>query len=376
MSVHCRDGIYSVHYLDNTGKQRSKSCGKGDEGKRKAEALNEQIKAAKQARKEAERASLFTQEPVIPFPVPEQKNENLPLDNKPVITFGQMVKEFLADSKIKGSTEDHRRDIAYVSAKLFLPHFGKDTPIREITYADIVDFMAKICEEPSRNGRQRSVITINQYGHFLKAFFNYAVDLEYIDKSPMRRWKPMKTPPTERKLTPEDLQKIKDNAAPHLKWALEVEYNLGLRTGPSELLSLQWENIDFEKKEVRVYGRKTKKYRTIPIRASKFAEFLEHLKERKQQARTPYVVEYEGCPVKSLKRSFNKAVERAGITYPVRMYDVRHLFATTLISKGATIGAVSKLMGHSRTSTTVNVYYHASREETEKAMEKLPTLKS
>lgn len=33
-----------------------------------------------------------------------------------------------------------------------------------------------------------------------------------------------------------------------------------------------------------------------------------------------------------------------------------------------------KLMGHSRTSTTVNVYCHASRDETEKAMQKLPTL--
>jgi len=113
-------------------------------------------------------------------------------------------------------------------------------------------------------------------------------------------------------------------------------------------------------------------YGTIPI---KDQIFLEEMRERRDIVYTPYVVEYDGKPVKSLKRSFNKAVELAKLPYQVRMYDVRHLFATMLLGNGATIGAVSALLGHSRTSTTVNVYYHATKTETVNAIDKLPALK-
>ena len=80
-------------------------------------------------------------------------------------------------------------------------------------------------------------------------------------------------------------------------------------------------------------------------------------------AASPYVIEYNGKQVKSLKRSFNRVVELAQLPYPVHMYDVRHLFATMLLSNGATIGAVSALLGHSSTATTLNVYYHTTKHE-------------
>ena len=40
------------------------------------------------------------------------------------------------------------------------------------------------------------------------------------------------------------------------------------------------------------------------------------------------------------------------------MYDLRHLFATTLLNKGADLAAVSKLMGHSTVKLTADTYYH------------------
>ena len=56
------------------------------------------------------------------------------------------------------------------------------------------------------------------------------------------------------------------------------------------------------------------------------------------------------------------------------MYDLRHLFATSLLNAGASIGSVSRLMGHARISTTVNVYYQVKQEELERAMSILPKL--
>ncbi|MCR5813532.1 MAG: tyrosine-type recombinase/integrase [Desulfovibrio sp.] len=86
------------------------------------------------------------------------------------------------------------------------------------------------------------------------------------------------------------------------------------------------------------------------------------------------MVEYEGKPVKSVKRAFDRACERAGITYPVRMYDLRHLFATMMLNAGADLAAVSKLMGHSRVSTTANSYYESRSEEMKKAVSLLPKM--
>lgn len=371
MSVHCRNGIWNVIFTDLAGKRTQKSFGRGEEGKRLAEECDTLIKERKQAYREAARNSEITASTAAQASMPEPKIEYAPRDDKPAITFGQLVKEYLAHSQVNGSGKNHLDSVAYVAERLYFPHFGKDKLIRLITYSDILEFMTKIENGDSRNGRKRSTITTNQYGHFLRAFFRYAVDMGYLDKNPMGRWRPKKTPPKEVKLTLEGLQLIMANAVPHLKWALEVEYHFGLRSGQSELLSLKWEDVDLDKGEVRIYAPKTKTYRTIPISDG---VFLEKLRERREMAVTPYVVEYNGKQVRSLKRSFNRAVEAAKLPYPVRMYDVRHLFATMMLGNGATIGAVSALLGHSRTSTTVNVYYHATKAETINAIDKLPSL--
>lgn len=371
MSVHPRNGIYSVHWRDNSGAQRQQSFGRGEEARKKAYEMDELIKKQKEANKEIYRNAEVMTSSVSPPSIPEQINPDRTLEEQPAISFGELVSEFLAHSQVNGSTYDHRRSIAYVAEKLYYPHFGKATPINQITYGDILELMTKVENEASQHGKKRSQVTINKYGHFLKAFFRYAVDLGYLDKNPMSRWKPKKIAPKQFKLTLEDFQKIMVNAAPHLKWALEVEYHLGLRSGQSELLSLKWDDIDLNIGEAHIYASKTKTYRTIPINDEKF---LDRLRERRDMAVSEYVVEYEGKPVKCLKRSFNRAVKLANIPYPVRMYDVRHLFATTLIGNGATIGAVSALLGHSRTSTTVNVYYHTTKNETFDAIGKLPAL--
>lgn len=87
-----------------------------------------------------------------------------------------------------------------------------------------------------------------------------------------------------------------------------------------------------------------------------------------------HIVEYKGKPVTTIRKSFNNACDLAGITVPVRMYDLRHLFATTMLANGADLAAVSKLMGHSTVKMTADVYYHYMEGEKERAVSKLPSL--
>lgn len=350
MSVHQHnDGRWIVVYRDTDGKRHDKSFGRGEE---------------------AHSATLAFDNKMRPV-VAGQPCVIQSLEHAHPITFGELVREFIRHSRSHGSTEEHLYSLACVARAIFFPFIGRDKPVTGIDYGrDILPLLNSMAEQPTRNGKPRSLTTVNKYGHFLAAFFNYAVERGYLPASPMRLWRKHQLRKKQIDLTLEDAQKIMAHAAPHLRWAMEVCFNLGTRSGESELLSLTWDDVDFEGKVVHVYGRKTKTDRFVPVSDA----FLARLREMKAKARTGHIVEFRGRPISMIRNAFRQAVRKAGISYPVRMYDLRHLFATTLLDAGAPIGAVSRLMGHSRISTTVNVYYQPRQEEMKRAIDSLPPL--
>jgi integrase len=59
----------------------------------------------------------------------------------------------------------------------------------------------------------------------------------------------------------------------------------------------------------------------------------------------------------TVSRSFRKAVRRAKVK-PGRLHDLRHTFATLALTAGVPVIIVSRALGHSQPSTTLNVYGH------------------
>lgn len=354
MSVNQKsDGRWNVVYFEN-GKRHDKSFPRGEEGLKAAQEFDAYWRKIREAEK-AQKSQDVQNQPKSPS----------------LITFGELAREFIQHSKSHGSTENHLKTMAYAIRARFYPFLGKDTPVRDIDYGrHILPLLTQLMQEKNPAGQPLSKVTINHYGHLLSALFNYAVDRDYITKNPMKLWRKIPVAKKNVQLTIEDFRKIWACAPDHIKWAMEVCFNLGVRSGESELLSLKWSDVDFDRNEILVYGRKTKTYRTIPIREDFKARLLEHM----AQARTEYIVEFRGRPLKKIRKAFQNAVKKAGITYPVRMYDVRHLFATTLLDRGTPVSSVSLMMGHSRMSTTVNVYCHTPLSETRKAIGNLPSL--
>lgn len=56
-------------------------------------------------------------------------------------------------------------------------------------------------------------------------------------------------------------------------------------------------------------------------------------------------------------REFQKAVRRAGVR-PGRLHDLRHTFASLALTAGVPVTIVSRALGHSQPSTTLNIYSH------------------
>lgn len=61
-------------------------------------------------------------------------------------------------------------------------------------------------------------------------------------------------------------------------------------------------------------------------------------------------------------RVWKPSLQRAGLPVALRFHDLRHSYATWLVSDGVPINDVAKVMGHEQTSTTLNRYTHSTAE--------------
>ncbi|GIW47440.1 MAG: hypothetical protein KatS3mg078_1317 [Deltaproteobacteria bacterium] len=102
---------------------------------------------------------------------------------------------------------------------------------------------------------------------------------------------------------------------------------------------------------------KTKRTRRIPINQTLRTLLLE---QRLKSGGSEYVFLSEvGKPYKfhdSLKGAFERACKKAGIQ-GLRFHDLRHTAATRMIEAGASIVAVSRILGHSDIKMTMR-YSH------------------
>ena len=346
MSVHqTYDGRWICVYKGPDSKRHDKSFGRGPDAEAGAKAFDEAMRSRE----------------IVP--VVEQPTG-------PILR--QAVDAYLDHLRAQGKSQSHISNVQYMANSLLYPYFGSLMPLAMITYANgIVPFINHLRATPIKvTGKVRSQVTINRYCCFLRTIFNHAKANMLMDSNPMDQWHKSKEPPRQFQITMEDVAKIMEHADKHVRWAIEVCFNLGVRSGESELLSLRWIDVDWEKQQVRVYGRKTKTYRVIPVKES----FLNRLREVRATSQTEYIIEFRGRPVNRIQKAFRKACERAGIKYPARMYDLRHMFATYMLSNGADLAAVSKLLGHSSVVMTANVYYQYLEGEKERAVALLPDI--
>lgn len=176
---------------------------------------------------------------------------------------------------------------------------------------------------------------------------------------------------------------------------LLILLNLGLRSG--EILALEWNDIDFNKKVISIsktvqcgirdfekkgntvmYSRIKKSTKTKSgTRILKLNDtVIFYLKELKEyDKRHDISSQYVCCTCdgkisshRNLQKSLDNIVKRTSISKRVTLHTLRHTFGSTLIRNGIGIEVISKLMGHSNITITYNKYIHAIQEEEAKAM--------
>lgn len=261
----------------------------------------------------------------------------------------------------------------------------------KLTPRHIQDFINSLRKEGENEitGGALSPKTVRNYISFVSSILDYAVKMGAIRDNPCRR---VTLPPLEHKektvYTLEEAQRFLDSleGAP-LQYQAFFTLAIfgGFRRG--ELLGLEWPDIDFEGQTVSV--RRTSQYtpergiftdttktrgsqRTLKLPADVFALLRRY---RAEQARQRLVMGdrwaagdrlftnadgglmHPNTPYKWLEGFCGKTGQRF-----LGVHAFRHLSASLLIQSGADVRTVSAMLGHSQTSTTLNVYAHSFDE--------------
>ncbi len=140
---------------------------------------------------------------------------------------------------------------------------------------------------------------------------------------------------------------------------LELLYSSGLRV--SELVGLNWNQLDLDLGIVRVMG-KGRKERIVPVGAKAVRALEAYLEERGiQEADEPVFVNSLGgrLTARSVGRLMKKYARHSGIFRKASPHSLRHTFATHLLDAGADIREIQEMLGHSSLSTTQR-YTHIS----------------
>ncbi len=175
-------------------------------------------------------------------------------------------------------------------------------------------------------------------------------------------------------LTENEIEKILNNikidtpAGYRNRTILELLYATGMRI--SELSNLNFENLNLDENEIKVFGKGAKeRIVLVSDRAKKYMEsYLKNVrflicKNENTSLSAPVFVNKTGYRLQpqSVRHAINDVMNKIELPKHVTPHVFRHSFATKLLENGADLRVVQELLGHSSISNT-QIYTHVSAE--------------
>lgn len=136
-----------------------------------------------------------------------------------------------------------------------------------------------------------------------------------------------------------------------------------------DVITLQWSNVNFERKELSKYLVKTKNRHTIPLTESAIM-ILNKWKEKTGGNKFVFNLLDNDFDLddeielyrkrNNITRCLNQSIvvvgRMIGLSFPLTMHVARHTFAVFALNDGLSMSMVSRLLGHSSTDVTEKVY--------------------
>lgn len=233
----------------------------------------------------------------------------------------------------------------------------------KITSNDIEKFISKL-EIDSRS--------IANYLSAYKTFYNYYIKIGKLNNNPIDS---ISSPKLAKHLpvylTVDEVDKlldieIKDAFSARNKSILEVMYSSGLRI--SELINLEFKNIDLNDSIIRVMGKGSKE-RIVPISDLAIKYLKIYVKDYradlvKKETNNYVYLNNHGKKMtrQGVFKMIKKLTSEKGINKDVSPHTLRHSIATHMLENGADLRIIQEFLGHENIGTT-QIYTHLTNEK-------------
>lgn len=269
---------------------------------------------------------------------------------KSVATLGPFLNDFTTRRiDVKAATKEVWSQVV----RNLLDHFGADRDLAEVTEADAEDFKMFLVAQ------ELAPTTVHKRLQFARMFFRAAKKRKLIADNPFAEVtaKAVLRQDRQRFITREETDRLLAVCNPTWRVIVALSRFGGLRC-PSEVLSLRWQDVDWEAGRMVVQSPKTEHHvgkasRTIPL----FAELRPILAEAFDRAPegAVYVVDgnhrdaantasgWRNC---NLRTQFERIVKRAGLQAWPRLFHAMRASRETELAKEYPIHVVTAWLGN------------------------------
>ena len=136
----------------------------------------------------------------------------------------------------------------------------------------------------------------------------------------------------------------------------------------SEIMTLKWKEVDFERKVIAFMDTKNGDDRPVPLAEYAYNILLEHSKIRKINSNFVFPRKDGKAPLE-LRKQWYIAIKKADIK-DFKFHDLRHTAASNLAMSGASLTDLSHILGH-KTLQMVKRYSHLTNQHTATILEKM-----
>ena len=311
-----------------------------------------------------------------------RRESNMTVSELSDIYIEEYVKRYLKQSNMKVVTPAIKR------LKEAMGH----RKINKLTRLDVQRWVNSMSEpQPKKNDKVLSPKSVRNYYSILSGMMNFAVQMELVDSSPCHNIRLPRNQKKEARYYNKDevalfLQALENISEHELKYKAVVYVALfgGLRNG--EIMGLNWDDFDENERTISIhrtrYIKKGGIYEDVPKTQKSIREItlpdnvIALLKELKVQQMKEQLIlgnKWENSPAifknsmgnhmhpNATAKWLRKFLKRNDLPY-ISMHGLRHTHTSLLAYLNTDKLVISRRLGHSQLSTTLNIYTHIFEE--------------
>lgn len=258
----------------------------------------------------------------------------------------EALEMFLASKTLEGCSE---RTIRYykTTVQAALKEINKSYLL--ISSSDIREYLSGF-QDKGKAGK----VTIDNVRRVISSFFSWLENEDYISKNPVRKIKKFKTgKKVKDTYSDESIEMLREHAGSIRNLSIiDFLCSTGVRVG--ELVKLNRQDIDFEKRECVVTGKGNKQRKAYfdAITKVHLQKYLESRSDGCEALFVSSISPFKRLQISGIEILLRRIGKESGISH-VYPHKFRRTLATKAIDKGMPIEQVQHLLGHSKIDTTL-----------------------